>query len=219
MSFSEKVVVSTIWRNPWPPLSYICTVIFQEVNWNNLIYVCRRKLDLHKNFSRYIIQQWLHEESLWFTHFQCSKHLQNLQSKHPYTNPALHPNLKSSPHAIPSLQEEKPKQVPSTRRSMKGTRSSSICVPSQSYQKSDRRSCSIDGVAPNKRLSLSTQGSHEKMERKPSFVQVTERKLSVANISEQFSTFISLSSKMGVQGKYKPFLFQLWRFNFRLPNM
>ena len=118
------------------------------------------------------------------------------------------PPIFTSCHTISAGRNSPPKQVPSTstKRSIKGTRSSSICVPSQSYQKSDRRSCSIDGVAPNKRLSLSTQGSHEKMERKPSFVQVTERKLSVANISEQFSTFISLSSKMGVQVKITLFL-------------
>ena len=39
-------------------------------------------------------------------------------------------------------------------------------------------------------------------ERRQGLGQLPERKMSVANISEQFSSFLSLSSKMGVQVSY-----------------
>ena len=106
----------------------------------------------------------------------------------------IKPPIFTSCHSISAKRNSK--ELLNTSTSMKGTRSSSVSVPSQSLQKIDEKTRrSSEGVSQNKRLSVSTQGTLEIPERK----QLPERKMSVANISEQFSSFISLSSKMGVQ--------------------
>lgn len=77
-------------------------------------------------------------------------------------------------------------------------RRSSICVPSQSLTfsvENARRGSSSEGVQLNKRLSGSTHGTRETQERKQSIAQLSKRKLSVANISEQLSSFFALSTK------------------------
>ena len=107
------------------------------------------------------------------------------------------PPIFTSCHSITSRRSSK--DLLNTGASLKGSRRSSVCVPSQSLQKisekSERR-CSNEGIRKNKRLSISSQGTLEMVEKKQN---APERKLSVANISEQFTSFLSMSSKMGVQ--------------------
>ena len=119
------------------------------------------------------------------------------------SNSAVKPPMFTSCHSISQRRSSSYGIGASTRSSrdaqsasisMKGSRRSSVCVPSQSLQKiseKSERSSSIEGIPRNRRLSISTHGNLEMLERE----DVPERKLSVANLSEHFSSFLSLSSK------------------------
>ena len=161
---------------------------------------------LHINIKKQILTMGSRRVSLIhsFSMFQTSTESPSESSLY-QSSSSVKPPIFTSCHSIAPRRTNKDMLNATTSTSLKGTRSSSICVPSQSLQKIDekpRRSCSIEGVAQNKRLSISTQGTLEIPERRQGLEQLPERKMSVANISEQFSSFLSLSSKMGVQVSY-----------------
>ena len=109
------------------------------------------------------------------------------------TNSSVKPPIFVTSHSITPRRASK--DMLRSNTSAKGARSTSVCVPSESLHKiaeKTERSLSIEGLGRNKRLSISTQGNLE-------IGQITERKLSMANMSDQFSSFVSMSSKMGVQ--------------------
>ena len=117
------------------------------------------------------------------------------------SNSAVKPPIFTSSHSISQrrsssldISTRPSRDAPSACMGMKGSRRSSMCVPSQSLQKiceKNERSSSMEGIPRNRRLSISTHGNLEMLEKKV----VPERKLSVANLSEHFSSFLSLSSK------------------------
>ena len=80
-----------------------------------------------------------------------------------------------------------------------GLRSSSICVTSKSYDeiKEPKRSCSIDGVGNSRRTNVSNQGSLEVPGAR------SKRKGSIAQLGGQFSSLLSISSKVSKANKIR----------------
>ena len=163
-----------------------------------LIPVWRTRIYLHININKQILTMGSRRVSLIhsFSMFQTSTESPSESSLY-QSSSSVKPPIFTSCHSIAPRRTSKDMLNAGNSTSLKGTRSSSICVPSQSLQKIDektRRSCSIEGTL-------------EMPERRQGIGQLPERKMSVANISEQFSSFLSLSSKMGVQVSYISHLF------------